>query len=41
MERVFGRANDSNLTKEASCKKVSTYLNLSAVIYESIYDYYV
>ena len=29
MEKVYGRLNDSNLIKEASCKKVSTCLNLS------------
>ena len=33
MERIYGRKNDSNLNfiKEASCKEVSTCMNLSAI----------
>ena len=34
MEKVYGRANDSNLIKEASCNKVSTCLSLSATFFE-------
>ena len=34
MARIYGRVNDSNFLEEASCKKVSTCMNLFAIFYE-------
>ena len=34
MERVYGRVNDFYFIKKASCKRVSSCVNLSAIFYE-------